>query len=364
MVDSKEIDDLKEFVETIYDFDTPGLIPLCMVHTIWYLLRCPPQNVPVKPKPLYCLAATRDMIYESIKNMFTEKEQPTPALTSYAFERGLEALCQNNIVQSVTKKSKTGATIILPPQAQNPDVKPDSETRDSLENICWILFKEYDKAKVDELIKYCADDLDSACKGAELYSWNEVKDEKLRSVFLDKLDPNKLNKLKITDMIELTEDYLRRLLVKRYEKHADWTRKKEFVPPDIISKMYTEDYGGFRGLIDKKADDASNFAGKIRVLIPVQAFVNACTLGDTMKIIEYRKQNFTEKKNKETKRLEGGPFKEKDIQHIIDNFEEFIKIRNKRFHFDEQLTWGVEMVEKTKVLTDAIIGPIVNYLNR
>jgi len=83
-----------------------------------------------------------------------------------------------------------------------------------------------------------------------------------------------------------------------------------------------------------------------------------------MKIIEYRKQNFTEKKNKETKRLEGGPFKEKDIQHIIDNFEELKKIKDKRFQFDEQLTWGVEMVEKTKVLTDAIIEPIVKYLNK
>ena len=363
-----EIDDLKEFVETIYDFDTPGLIPLCMVHTIWYLLRCPPQKITLRleetPKLHYMLPSSRDMIYESIKSMFTEKEQPIPALTSYAFERSLELLHSSVTVGYIAKKSKTGATIILPPTPQNPDVEPDSDTRNPLENICWILFEEYDKAKVDELINYCADDLDSACKGAEIYSWNEVKDEKLRSVFLDKLDPNKLNKLKITDMIELTEDYLRRLLVKRYEKHVDWTRKKEFVPPGIISKMYTEDCGGFRGYIDKKADDASNFGGKIRVLSPVQAFVNACTLGEAMKIIEYRKRNFTEKKNKETKKLEGGPFKEKDIQHIIDNFEELKKIRDKRFHFDEQLTWGVEMVEKTKVLTDAIIWPIENYLNK
>ena len=361
-----EIDDLKEFVETIYDFDTPGLIPLCMVHTIWYLLRCPPQKITIDEegtsKLHYMLPSSRDMIYESIKSMFTEKEQPIPALTSYAFERGLEGL--QGTVGYVAKKSKTGATIILPPTAQNPDVKPDSDTRDSLENICWLLFEEYDKAKVDELINYCADDLDSACKGAEIYSWNEVKDEKLRSVFLDKLDPNKLNKLKITDMIELTEDYLRRLLVKRYEKHVDWTRKKEFVPPGIISKMYTEDCGGFRGYIDKKADDASNFGGKIRVLSPVLGFVNACTLGEEIEIIKYRKQNFTEKKNKETKELEGGPFKEKELQRIIDNFEELKNIRDRRLHFDEQLTWDDKMVERVRVLTDAIIGTIVNYLNR
>ena len=71
-----------------------------------------------------------------------------------------------------------------------------------------------------------------------------------------------------------------------------------------------------------------------------------------------------EKKDKETKRLEGGPFKEKELQHAIDNFEELKKIRDRRFHFDEQLTWGVEMVERTKVLTDAIIEPIVNYFNK
>ena len=45
-------------------------------------------------------------------------------------------------------------------------------------------------------------------------------------------------------------------------------------------------------------------------------------------------------------------------------YEELKNIRDRRLHFDEQLTWGVEMVEKTKVLTDAIIEPIVNYLNR
>ena len=213
-------------------------------------------------------------------------------------------------------------------------------------------------------------------------------------MFLNKLDPNKLNKLKITDMIERTEDMLRKLLVRRYEKHVGWTRKKEYVPDGIISKMYTDDFeplktcpsckgrgtiadgeqkckrckgkgvAGFRGWIDKKADDASNFAGKVRVLIPVQAFVNACTLGEAMKIIEYRKRNFTEKKNKETKKLEGGPFKEKELQHAIDNFEELKKIRDGRAHSDEQLAWDVEMVERAKVLTDAIIEPIVKYLNK
>ena len=62
--------------------------------------------------------------------------------------------------------------------------------------------------------------------------------------------------------------------------------------------------------------------------------------------------------------MEGGPFKEKELQRIIDNSEELKNIRDKLFHFDEQLTWGVEMVDRTKVLTDAIIGPIVNYLNK
>ena len=128
--------------------------------------------------------------------------------------------------------------------------------------------------------------------------------------------------------------------------------------------MYTEDYSGFHGLIDKKTDDASNFGGKIRVLSPVLGFVNACTLGEEIEIIEYRKQNFMEKKNKETKKLEGGPFKEKELQHVIDNFEELKNIRDRRLHFDEQLTWGVEMVDRTKVLTDAIIEPIVKYLNK
>ena len=131
MVDSKEIDDLKEFVETIYDFDTPGLIPLCMVHTIWYLLRCPPQKITLRleetPKLHYMLPSSRDMIYESIKSMFTEKEQPIPALTSYAFERGLENL-HPNVIGYAEKKSKTGATMVLPPQAQNPDVKLYSDT--------------------------------------------------------------------------------------------------------------------------------------------------------------------------------------------------------------------------------------------
>ena len=189
-----EIDDLKEFVETVYDWDTPGLIPLCMVHTIWYLLRSPHQKIFVERtnKNYYMFPSSRYMIYESIKNMFTEKEQPIPALTSYAFERGLENL-HPNVIGYAEKKSKTGATIILPPEAQNPDVKPDSE------NICWIFFKEYDKSKVDELVNYCADDLDFACKGAEIYSWSEIKDEK--NEFLDKLDPNDANKLKITQMI-------------------------------------------------------------------------------------------------------------------------------------------------------------------
>ena len=97
-----EIDDLKDFVETVYDWDTPGLIPLCMVHTIWYLLRTPPQKIEKAPPELgdlkYCLIESRDKIYESIKNMFTEKEQPIPALTSYAFERGLENLASGDIV--------------------------------------------------------------------------------------------------------------------------------------------------------------------------------------------------------------------------------------------------------------------------
>ena len=98
-----EIDDLKGFVETVYDWDTPGLIPLCMVHTIWYLLRCPPQEVSIKDeegtsKLLYMLPSFPDIIYESIKSMFTEKEQPIPALTSYAFERGLEHLLSSKAV--------------------------------------------------------------------------------------------------------------------------------------------------------------------------------------------------------------------------------------------------------------------------
>ena len=199
----------------------------------------------------------------------------------------------------------------------------------------------------------------------EIYSWSELKGEKNAvNVFLDKLDPNDANKLKITQMIERTEDMLRRLLVTKYEKHAGWMKKKEYVPSDIISKMYTKDYSGFRGLIDKKADDASNFGGKIRVLSHVLGFVNACTLGEEIEIIKYRKQNFMEKKDKETKKLEGGPFKEKELQRIIDNFEELKNIRNKKLHFDDQLKWGVEMVERTKVLTNAIIEPIVKYLNK
>jgi hypothetical protein len=158
-----------------------------------------------------------------------------------------------------------------------------------------------------------------------------------------------------------------------YEKYAGWTREKKYVPPGIISKMYTEGeefdknnkrIGGFRGLIDKKADDASNFSGKIKVLSPVRAFVNACTLGELVEIIVYKKENFTEKKNKEIKKLEGGPYKKKELQRAIDNFEELKKIRDRRFHFDDQLTWDIEMVERTKFLRDTIIGPIVNYLNR
>ena len=176
-------------------------------------------------------------------------------------------------------------------------------------------------------------------------------------------DPNVVNKLRIMLMIERTEETLRDLLVARYKKYAGWTKKKEYVHKDIISKMYTEDFDGFRGLIDKKADDASNFDGS-KVLSHAEAFVNACTLGEVIEIIKYRKRNFTEKKNKETKKLEGGPYKKKELQRAIDNFEELKKIRDRRFHFDDQLTWGVEMVEKTKVLRDAIIGPIVNYLSR
>ena len=390
-----EIDELKDFIETVDDFEPPGLITICMVHTIWYLLRSSPQKI--KNIPLvgsrYCLTGYRDIIYESIKSMFNEREQPIPVLTSYAFERGLEHLHQQNLVLYVEKKSKTGATMVLPPQAQNPEDNPNIKlNRD--ENLCWLIFEEYDKAKVDDLINYCANDLRDACEGAEIYSWNEVKDEKLRSVFLNKLDPNKLNKLKIMDMIEQTEDMLRRLLVRRYEKHVGWTRKKEYVPDDIISKMYTDDFeplktcpsckgegtiadgeqeckrckgkgvAGFRGWIDKKADDASYFRGKIKILSHVHAFVNACTLGEAMEIIEYRKGNFTEKKNKETKKLEGGPYKKKELQRAIDNFEELEKIRNKRSHLDEQIKWGAEMVKTTEILTNAIIEPIVNYLNR
>ncbi len=361
-----EIDDLKEFVETVYDWDTPGLIPLCMVHTIWYLLRSPPQKIFVERtnKNYYMFPSSRYMIYESIKNMFTEKEQPIPALTSYAFERGLENLHQSSVVGYVEKKSKSGATMVLPPEAQNPEDNPNIKL-DRDKNLCWLIFEEYDKAKVDDLINYCADDLDDACKGAEIYSWNELKGEKnAASVFLDKLNPNDVNKLKIMRMIERTEVMLRRLLVTKYEKHAGWMKKKEYVPSGIISKMYTEDYSGFRGLIDKKADDASNFGGKIIVLSPVESFVNACTLGEEIEIIKYRKQNFMEKKDKETKKLEGGPFKEKELQHVIDNFEELKKIRDRRCHFDEQLAWDVEMVERAKVLTDAIIEPIVKYLNK
>ena len=365
----KNIDELQEFLDTIYDWDTPGLQPLCMAHTIWYLLRCPPQEVTIKdeegtPKLLYILPSSRDMIYESIKSMFTEKEQPIPALTSYAFESGLENLESGNIVQYVREKSKTGATIVLPPQAQNPEDNPNIKL-DRDKNLCWLIFEEYDKAKVDDLINYCADDLDDACKGAEIYSWNELKGEKNEvDEFFDKLDPNDVNKLKIMRMIERTEVMLRRLLVTKYEKHAGWMKKKEYVPSDIISKMYTEDYSGFRGLIDKKADDASNFGGKIRVLSPVESFVNACTLGEEIEIIKYRKQNFMEKKDKETKKLEGGPFKEKELQRIIDNFEELKNIRDRRLHFDEQLTWDDKMVERVRVLTDAIIEPIVNYFNK
>ena len=239
----KDIDELKGFIETIYDWDTPGLQPLCMVHTIWYLLRCPPQEITMgkegTPKLQYILLDHRDVIYESIKNMFTEKEQPIPALTSYAFERGLEHLQSSDAVRYIAKKGPGGATMILPPDAQNPDVKPDSKPAE-LEDLCWIFFKEYDKSKVDELVNYCADDLDFACKGAEIYSWSEIKDEK--NEFLDKLDPNDANKLKITQMIERTEDMLRRLLVTKYEKYAGWTKEKEYVPDGIISKMYTDDF--------------------------------------------------------------------------------------------------------------------------
>ena len=364
----KDIDDLKGFIETIYEWDTPGLQPLCMVHTIWYLLRCPPQEVTIKDeegtsKLLYMLPSFRDMIYESIKSMFTEKEQPIPALTSYAFERGLENL-HPNVVGYAEKKSKTGATMVLPPQAQNPDVKLYSDTGNQ-ENLCWIQFNEYDKAKVDDLINYCANDLRDACEGAEIYSWNELKGEKNEvDEFFDKLDPNDVNKLKIMRMIERTEVMLRRLLVAKYEKHAGWTEKKKYVPDGIISKMYKKPVGNFRCLIDKRFDDALAFSGKIRVLSPVQAFVNACTLGEEIEIIKYRKQNFTEKKNKETKELEGGPFKEKELQRIIDNFEELKNIRDRRSHFDEQLTWDDKMVERVRVLTDAIIEPIVNYFNK
>ena len=151
----------------------------------------------------YCFAGYRDIIYESIKNMFTEKEQPIPALTSYAFERGLENL-HPNVVGYAEKKSKTGATMVLPPQAQNPEDNPNiKHVRD--ENVCWIISEEYDKAKVDELINYCADDLDSACERAEIYSWNELKGEKNEvDEFFDKQhekDPNVINKLRIMQMI-------------------------------------------------------------------------------------------------------------------------------------------------------------------
>ena len=91
-----EIDELKDFIETVDDFEPPGLITICMVHTIWYLLRTPPKKIENPPPEFrdlkYCLMESRDIIYESIKNMFTEKEQPIPGLTLYAFERCLEHL--------------------------------------------------------------------------------------------------------------------------------------------------------------------------------------------------------------------------------------------------------------------------------
>ena len=91
--------------------------------------------------------------------------------------------------------------MVLPPQAQNPEDNPNiKHVRD--ENVCWIISEEYDKAKVDELINYCADDLDSACEKAEIYSWKDLKGEKNEGdKFFDKHDLNDVNKLKIMQMI-------------------------------------------------------------------------------------------------------------------------------------------------------------------
>ena len=337
-------DNLQRFVETIFDFEGNELLDICALHIIWYLLRSPSHKN--KTKTSYW-AERSDMIYENIKNMFTIKQQPIPADLSWAFDRTLQLLRFNRII-STTEDLK----------------QKDELTKDS----CWLVFTEYDNPGIPKLINDCHDSIEQACKGASIYSLNDFKGKKNDvDEFFDKQhekDPNVVNKLKITIMLEHTEETLRDLLVARYEKYADWTRKKEYVPSNIISKMYTKDFAGFRGLIAKKADDASHFVGKIRILSHVQAFVNACTLGELVEIIVYRKGNFTEKKNKETKKLEGGPYKEKELQRAIDNFEELEKIRNRRSHLDDQLTWGVEMVEKMKVLRDAIIGPIVNYLSR
>ena len=176
------------------------------------------------------------------------------------------------------------------------------------------------------------------------------------------LDYKEKNKLHVTQMIERMEIVLRQLLKKKYEEHGDWTRKKEFVMPGLIDKMYgVPDAKGVRrgGDADRKAERTLRLGGT--PLGSIDNFLNACTLGESFGIILYRAENFTSgisKKTIEKDVFYGGRAR---LEWIFDSL---MDIRNPRAHADESLTWNIDLVGYAKTLTDGIINAVTAYLNR